>query len=257
MTTIDTAKRAALVTGAAKRIGRALALRLAAEGCDVAIHYNRSAAEAEALAREIEAAGRRAALLSADLSREEETAGLVAAARAKLGTLDLLVNSASTFEADDVETMTRASWDLHVETNLRAPVKLAQDFARQAERARDSLIVNILDQRVLKLTPQFLSYTASKAALAVLTVTLAQALGPKGVRVNAIGPGPTVRNARQSEADFRRQTEATVLGRGASPDDVVDALVYLMRARSVTGQMIAVDGGQHLVWATPDVLVGE
>lgn len=250
-------KKAALVTGAGKRIGRALALRLAAEGCDVAIHFNRSGAEAEALAREIEAKGRRAALVRADLSREDETSLLVETARAALGTLDLLVNSASAFEADDVETMTRASWDLHVETNLRAPLKLAQDFARQADRGRDSLIVNILDQRVLKLTPQFLSYTASKAALAVLTVTLAQALGPRGVRVNAIGPGPTIRNTRQSQADFERQSGATILGRGASPDDIADALAYLTRAASVTGQMIAVDGGQHLVWATPDVLVGE
>lgn len=250
-------KKAALVTGAGKRIGRALALRLAAEGCDIAVHYHRSRAEAEALAREIGAAGRRAVPVRADLACEDETAGLIAQARDAIGPLDLLVNSASAFEADDVLTMTRASWDLHLETNLRAPLKLAQDFARQAESGHDSLIVNILDQRVLKLTPQFLSYTLSKAALGVLTVTLAQALGPKGVRVNAIGPGPTVRNVRQSEADFRRQTEATVLGRGAAPDDIADALAYLSRARSVTGQMIAVDGGQHLVWRTPDVLVGE
>ena len=250
-------KKAALVTGAAKRLGREMALRLAKSGCAVAIHYNRSRAEADALAREIAAAGGRSALVRADLSDEAETSRLIEAATGALGTLDLLVNSASAFETDDIATMTRESWDLHLATNLRAPVKLAQDFAAQADPGRDNLIVNILDQRVLKLTPQFFSYTASKAALGVLTVTLAQALGPKAIRVNAIGPGPTARNVRQSEADFERQCAATVLGHGVNPPEIADALLYLCNARSVTGQHLVVDGGQHLAWKTPDVLVGE
>jgi NAD(P)-dependent dehydrogenase (short-subunit alcohol dehydrogenase family) len=169
----------------------------------------------------------------------------------------LLVNSASVFENDDLADMTRASWDAHIETNLRAPLKLAQDFAAQAPPGVDASIVNITDQRVLKPTPQFLSYTTSKTALQALTTTLAQALAPRGIRVNAIGPGPTLRNARQSEDDWRRQNEATILGHGATPDDIVGALLYLVDARAVTGQLIAVDGGQHLAWRTPDVMVNE
>lgn len=251
----STPSGAALVTGAGKRIGRALALTLADAGYDVAVHYHSSKADADAVVSMIEAKGRRAAAVRADLSKESDAAALTGAAVNSLGTLSLLVNSASSFEFDTVESMTRESWDRHMETNLRAPVKLAQDFAAQA--LPGAQIVNIIDQRVLKLTPQFLSYTVSKAALMTMTVTLAQALGPKGVRVNAIGPGPTLKNPRQSDADWKRQNEATILGYGASPEDISGALLYLLRARSVTGQMIAVDGGQHLGWRTPDVLVQE
>ncbi|MEZ5892161.1 MAG: SDR family oxidoreductase [Parvularculaceae bacterium] len=247
----------ALVTGAGKRLGRAMALALGKAGYDVAVHYNSSSADAEAVAAEIRAMGRKAAAVQADLSSEAETAALTTKSNAALGPLSLLVNSASVFEHDDIATMTRESWDRHIETNLRAPLKLAQDFAAQAENGANNLIVNIIDQRVLKLTPQFLTYTLSKSALATLTVTLAQALGPKGIRVNAIAPGPTLRNARQSEADWARQNAATILGHGADPDDISGALLYLSSARSVTGQMIAVDGGQHLAWRTADVLVQE
>lgn len=246
---------AALVTGAGKRIGRALALTLADAGYDVAVHYNSSAREAEEVASLIEAKDRKAVSLEADLSSEAAVAGLIGKAASALGPLSVLVNSASAFEHDDIATMTRESWDLHMEVNVRAPVKLAQDFAAQAPK--ESLIVNLIDQRVLKLTPQFLSYTASKSALFSLTKTLAQGLGPKGVRVNAIGPGPTLKNPRQSDADWARQNQATILGRGATPDDICGALLYLLSARSVTGQMIAVDGGQHLAWRTDDALVQE
>lgn len=246
---------AALVTGAGKRIGRALALTLADAGYDVAVHYNSSAAEAGEVASLIGAKGRRAAAVGANLSSETQTAELVGKAAQALGPLSVLVNSASVFEHDDISTMTRKSWDLHMEVNVRAPLKLAQDFAAQASEG--ALIVNLIDQRVLKLTPQFLSYTASKSALFTLTKTLAQALGPRGVRVNAIGPGPTLKNPRQSDADWARQNSATVLGHGAAPEDICGALLYLLSARSVTGQMIAVDGGQHLAWRTDDVLVQE
>lgn len=248
---------AALVTGAGKRIGRALALTLADEGYDVGVHYHASQAEADAVVAMIEAKGRKAVALQADLSREAETAALIGRAADALGPLSLLVNSASVFEFDDIDTMTRESWDRHIETNLRAPLKLSQDFAAQAPDGADNLIVNIIDQRVLKLTPQFMSYTVSKAALHTLTMTLAQALGPKGVRVNAIGPGPTIKNPRQSDEDWERQNSATILGRGAAPDDICAAMSYLISAGAVTGQMIAVDGGQHLAWRTPDVLVKE
>lgn len=247
----------ALVTGAGKRIGRTLALTLADAGYDIAVHYNSSKADAEDVAALIEKKGRRAAVIKADLSEESKTEKLIEKATAAIGPLSLLVNSASAFEHDDVETMSRASWDRHMEANLRAPVKLAQDFTEQARQGANNLIVNLIDQRVLKLTPQFLSYTASKAALFSVTKTLAQALGPKGIRVNAIGPGPTLKNPRQSDEDWRRQNEATVLGHGAKPEDISAALIYLTTARAVTGQMIAVDGGQHLAWQTPDVLVRE
>lgn len=251
------AQGVALVTGAGARLGRAMALALGDAGYDVAVHYRASKGEAEEVAAALKAKGRNAAAVRADLARETETAGLVNAARSALGPLNLLVNSASVFENDDINTMTRESWDRHVETNLRAPLKLAQDFAAQAQAGADHLIVNILDQRVLKLTPQFLSYTLSKAALWTLTQTLAQALGPGGIRVNGLAPGPVLKNPRQSDADWKRQNESTVLGRGATPDDVCHALLYLVSARSVTGEMIAVDGGQHLAWRTPDVLVQE
>ena len=247
--------KTALVTGAGKRIGKAVALALADAGYDVALHYRSSSAEAETIAETITRAGAKAACVKADLSREAETAALIGAAADALGPVTLLINSASIFETDDIQSMTRESWDIHIETNLRAPLKLIQDFAAQAPRGASA--INIIDQRVKKLTPQFLSYTTSKAALMTLTVTLAQALGPSGIRVNAIGPGPTLRNPRQSEDDWRRQNEATVLGHGAEPDDICDAVLYLAAAKAVTGQMIAVDGGQHLVWQTPDVMVNE
>ena len=248
---------AALVTGAGKRVGKALALALADAGYDIAAHYRSSRADVEDTLAQVKAKGRNGVALQADLSRETETAALVPAATQALGPLTLLVNSASVFEHDDVASMTRQSWDMHMETNLRAPLKLAQDFAAQAESGPNNLIVNIIDQRVLKLTPQFLSYTLSKAALFTLTKTLAQALGPQGIRVNGVGPGPVLRNPRQSEEDWRRQNEATILRRGATPQDIADALLYLAGAHSVTGQMLAVDGGQHLVWQTPDVMVKE
>ena len=198
----------------------------------------------------------KAVLLAADFAREEATAGLIARAAKELGPLTALINSASLFENDDWKSATRQSWDAHIETNLRAPFLLSQLFAKQLPKGESGSIINIIDQRVLKPTPQFLSYSLSKASLYWLTTTLAQALGPN-IRVNAVGPGPTMRNARQSEADFARQRDATILKHGAEPGDVVAAIRYLLEAPSVTGQMIAVDGGQHLIWQTPDVQVTE
>lgn len=250
------APKTALVTGAAKRLGRAIALDLAHAGWDVAIHYNRSETEARSAAEEIRKSGRRAALLKADLAHEDETAGLVQRAAAELGPVTALINSASLFENDDWKTATRASWDAHMEANLRAPFVLAQSFAGLLPEGMQGAIVNLIDQRVLKPTPQFMSYGVSKAGLRWLTTTLAQGLAPR-IRVNAVAPGPTMRNERQSEADFARQRQATVLGCGAEPEDVCHAVRYLLTAPAVTGQMIAVDGGQHLIWQTPDVNVRE
>ncbi len=248
--------RTVLVTGAAARIGRAIALDLARAGWAVAIHYNSSEAAAQTTAQEAGAAGARVALLKADLATEAETVALVKRAAAELGPLAALVNSASLFEYDDWQSTSRESWAAHLGTNLRAPFVLTQEFARALPDGMTGAVVNLIDQRVLKPTPQFMSYSLSKAGLHWLTMTLAQALAPR-IRVNAVAPGPTLRNARQSEADFARQREATLLGCGAAPEDVCQAVRYLLTAPAVTGQMIAVDGGQHLIWQTPDVMVRE
>ena len=245
-----------LVTGAAKRLGRAIALDLAADGWNVAIHYNSSQADAESAAQAVRALGAEAASLPCDLSRETEVATLVDRAAAAIGPLTALINSASLFENDDWQSATRKTWDDHIETNLRAPMLLSQLFAKQLPANATGNIINIIDQRVLKPTPQFLSYSLSKAGLYWLTTILAQGMGPR-IRVNAVGPGPTLKNPRQSDADFNRQRNATILGHGAEPADISAAVGYLLNAEAVTGQMIAVDGGQHLIWQTPDVQVGE
>ncbi|NNE41393.1 MAG: SDR family oxidoreductase [Marinicaulis sp.] len=247
----------ALVTGAGKRIGRAMALALAANGFNIGIHYRNSAGDASDLKKVIELKGANAEIFRADLSQEYDTQSLIENVNQRLGPVSLLVNSASVFEDDDLFTMTRKSWDLHIETNLRAPLKLSQEFAAQIPAGENNLIVNVTDQRVLKLTPKFLSYSLSKSALHTLTTILAQALGPQGIRVNAIAPGPTIRNERQSEDDWKKQNAATILGAGADPSDICEALLYLAKAKSVTGQTIAVDGGQRLAWRTADALVKE
>ncbi len=252
---------AALVTGGARRLGRAMALALAGRGHDVAIHYDRSAAEAEATAAEAHALGVRAAVFQADLLDEAATAALVPRVTAELGPLGVLVNNASIFEYDTLTSATRESWDRHIGSNLRAPFVLTQAFAAQlperppvtGEPEAHGLVVNMVDQRVLKPTPEFMTYSLAKAGLWALTRTAAQALAPR-IRVNAIGPGPTMQGARQSASHFARQRAATILERGADADDIVAALLYLLDARVVTGQLICVDGGQHLGWQTPDIL---
>lgn len=255
-------KGRALVTGGARRLGRAMALYLAGRGHDVAIHYASSADEAETTAAEARALGVAAVTLRADVLNEAEVRGLVpAAANALGGPLTILVNNASIFEYDNIRSATRDSWDRHIESNLRAPVALTQDFAVQAPKAvvengeakAQALVVNMLDQRVRKLTPEFMSYTIAKMGLWAFTQTAARALGPD-IRVNAIGPGTTLKGARQSDEQFHAQRAASVLGRGANPDDICAALGYLLDAKAVTGQLICVDGGQHLGWKTPDIL---
>ena len=253
----------ALVTGAGKRIGRSLALYLAAHGHDVAVHYATSQTEADETVADIAALGRRAVALQADLLDEAQVQSLVPRADVALGgPLTVLINNASIFEYDNLVTASRTSWDRHFESNLRAPFVLMQAFAAQAPAAltdpnaeprSQALIVNMIDQRVLKLTPEFMTYSLAKQALWALTRTAAQALAPH-IRVNAIGPGPTVQGARQSASHFARQRAATILGRGANPDDITSALGFFLDSPAVTGQIIAVDGGQHLAWATPDVL---
>lgn len=250
--TVGAARPAALVTGAARRIGRAVAERLAREGYAVALHCRRSQGEAEEVRGAIRAAGGVAEIVAAELSDEGETAGLVEAAGAAIGPLTLLVNNASLFEPDAVGDLSPELWQRHHAVNLRAPVFLAQDFARRLPDGAEGSIVNIIDQRVWKPNPLFFSYTLSKSALWTATRTMAQALAPR-IRVNAVGPGPTLMSARQSAEDFARQGAALPLARHPEPGDIAAAVAYLAAARSVTGQMLAVDGGQHLAWATPDL----
>ena len=252
-----------LVTGAGRRLGRAMALYMAGRGYDVAVHFATSKVEAQSVVDEILAMGCKAVAIQADLLDENAVQALLpAVAEALGGPVTCLINNASIFEYDTIETATRASWDRHLESNLRAPFVLTQAMAAQGlaaqvdargEPVAAGLVVNMTDQRVRKLTPEFMTYTLAKMGLWALTRTAAQALAPD-IRVNAIGPGPTLKGARQSEAHFDAQRRATVLNRGADEGDITAALGYLLDARSVTGQLICVDGGQHLGWQTPDVL---
>ena len=228
-------------------------MRAQAAGYDVAVHARHPDAEAQALAASLAAIGGRAGVVTGDLTIDAELETLVARAADAVGPLTLLVNNASLFEDDGILTLTPAGWDAHMGSNLRAPVLLAQAFAAQLPADREGLIVNILDQRVLRPTPQFFSYALSKAALWRATQMLAQALAP-GIRVNGIGPGPTLASVHQSPEDFAAEIAGLPLARGASPEEIADALAYLIDARAVTGQMIAVDGGQHLAWKTPDII---
>jgi NAD(P)-dependent dehydrogenase (short-subunit alcohol dehydrogenase family) len=243
--------RVAVVTGAAQRIGAAIARSLAADGWRVAIHLRSKGAEAAELAAEIAAGGGLAECFVADLSDAEAALSLIPDIAAAMGAPSLLVNNASLFEWDDAASFTPAGWDAHFAVNARAPALLAQAFAQGLGDGSGD-IVNIVDQRVWRLTPQFFTYTLSKAALWTATQTLAQALAPR-IRVNAIGPGPVLASAYQDEASFDRQRAATPLGCGASPDEICAAIRFILATPSMTGQMIALDGGQHLSWRTPDV----
>jgi NAD(P)-dependent dehydrogenase (short-subunit alcohol dehydrogenase family) len=242
----------ALVTGGAKRIGRAIVEDLAAHGFAVAIHANRSVADAEALASRIVADGGRAVAISADLTDMAAAGGLIGLAEEALGPVSLLVNSASTFEDDSVLDFDWETWDRHFAIHLKAPALLSKTFAEALPQDREGLIVNIIDQRVWRPTPRYFSYALSKSTLWAATQTMAQALAPR-IRVNAIGPGPTLKNVRQDDADFAAQVRGLMLKRGPELAEFGATIRYLWQARSVTGQMIALDGGQHLAWQTPDV----
>lgn len=237
-----------LITGAAQRIGRTLALDFARKGFDVCVHYHHSKAASETLAEEIDRVGQKAYLIRADLSQEEEVQQLFPTLLKQVKTVSVLINNASTFQYDKISSATRESWDYHLEPNLRAPFVLSQAFAKQAEPG--GLIVNIIDQRVWNLTPHYTTYTLSKFGLWGLTQSMALALAPH-IRVNAIGPGPTLRNVHQSKEQFDQQCHNTPLQRGGSLEEICAAAQFFVNAPSVTGQMIAIDGGQHLGWAMP------
>ncbi len=237
----------ALVTGAALRLGRAIALDLAKHGWHIGVHHHASATEAKELVAEIELVGSKAVALRADLTREDQLRGLVQSCDEALGRPTCLINNAARFETDSVETLDWAGWQAELDVNLRAPIFLTQEFARALPKDASGCVINMIDQRVWRLTPDFFSYTIAKSALWTATRTLAQALAPR-IRVNAIGPGPVLPNQRQSQADFERECGATPLGRGATMEEVCRAVRFLLDSPSVTGQMIALDGGQHLAW---------
>lgn len=240
--------RAALVTGGARRVGAAIALALAEAGFDIALHHRASQADAEAVAGRIRDLGRRVVVIAADFSREAETETVLPAAIAAVGPIGVLVNNASVFERDEWTDATRASWDAHLEPNLRAPFVLTQAFAARLPDTAEGAVINLLDQRVWSLTPHFVSYSVSKAGLWALTQSLALALAPR-IRVNGIGPGPTLPSARQSAEQFARQCASTPLGRGTSPEEIARATLAILALPAMTGQMIALDGGQHLQWS--------
>ena len=243
--------KTALVTGAAKRIGRAIATTLAQAGYDIAVHYGTSRDDAQAVAVELQAFGVRAAPVQADLGDMAQAARLMDDARAALGPIGVLVNNASVFADDRLATVTPDSWHTHIDTNLLAPILLAQAFAAQPDLPAASSIINLIDQRVLKPSPVFFSYGLSKAGLWHATRILAQDLAPR-IRVNAIGPGPTLKSIHQTQADFDREARATLLQKPTSPEEVAATVLYLLNAPSVTGQMICVDSGQHLEWRNAD-----
>ncbi len=246
-------QKCALVTGGSKRIGRAIVEYLAHHGYAVAIHCNSSQGEAEALATTINTGGGRAAVVYADLTDRDAVAGLIPEAVAALGPLSLLVNNASVFANDEISTLEHENFDVHFDVHVRAPVFLSQAFAAQRDGRQQGLIVNIIDQRVLRLNPLFFSYTLSKSTLWTATRTMAQALAPR-IRVNAIGPGPAFKNDRQSEANFAQQVDYLPLKHGPTLEEFGKTICYFDETPSVTGQMIAIDGGQHLFWEASDVV---
>ncbi|MCU9838719.1 SDR family oxidoreductase [Ruegeria sp. WL0004] len=253
----------ALVTGAGQRLGKAMALYLAQRGFDIGVHYASSERDAEAVAAQIRSMGRAAVAMPANLLDEAQTQALLPEAAERLGgPITCLVNNASIFEYDSLTSASRTSWDRHMESNLRAPFVLTQSMAAQGlqpiaddagEPMATGLIVNMIDMRVRKLTPEFMTYTLAKAALWTLTQTSAQALTP-AIRVNAIGPGPTLKGHRQSPEHFAAQRANTISGRGSNPQDITAALGFFLDAPAVTGQLLCIDGGQHLGWRTPDVI---
>lgn len=243
----------ALVTGGARRIGRAIVERLAGAGYAVAIHCGKSRTEAEALAAGLRERGGKASVIAADLADPAAVDGILPAAEAALGPVTLLVNSASSFLVDDVRAIDVATWNRQFSINLRAPSVLAGAMANRLPDDREGCIVNIIDQRVWKPTPEYYSYTLSKSALLTATKTMAQALAPR-IRVNAVGPGPTFANPLDGEALLAREAAGSLLQRKVEATEIADAVLYLAGARSVTGQMIAIDSGQHLAWRTPDIV---
>lgn len=246
-------QKVALITGGARRIGAAIVEALAEEGYAVVVHCNSSRAEADALVISLRKKGKRAAVITADLANPDAVAGMMAQAVKPFGPVTALINNASSFIADTLQTIDVLTWNRQFSVNIRAPSVLAKDFASQLPDGASGTIINIIDQRVWKLTPEFYSYTLSKAALWAATRTMAQTLAPR-IRVNAVGPGPTLGNLHDGDTGVQHEAAGIPLQRQVEPREIADAVVFLAKASSVTGQMIAVDGGQHIGWKTPDIL---
>ena len=242
--------RRALVTGGGARLGRALVLMLAEAGFDVAIHYKESVDAATQTLESVKSRGRHGCIIRADLGNEKETQALIVEAQRLLGgPLGVLVNNASVFERDEWNDVSYETWAKHMSPNVRAPFILMQAFAKAMPAEGRGMVLNMLDERVWSLTPHFVSYTVSKSALWTLTQTMALALAPHGIRVNAIGPGPALPSVRQTAEQFAQQCASVPLGYGTSPEEVARAALFLLALPAVTGQMIALDGGQHLQWS--------
>ena len=244
-----------IITGGATRIGAAIAKKLSGPGVEIVVHYNKSKSNAEKLKNELLTYNTKIYLVKGDLSKEQDIKKIIKFAKSKLKYFDCLINNASLFENDKIENFTSDSWGKHLRTNLRAPALLSKEFAKNI-RGKNNNIINIIDQRVFKLTPYFFSYTISKTGLYTLTKTSAMSLAPN-IRVNGIAPGPTIKNKRQSEKHFKKQYMATPLRRQVDVDQICNAVDFFIKNRSITGQVISVDSGQSLNWQTPDIMRGK
>jgi len=240
-----------LITGAATRVGKAIALHFAKKGWNIALHYFKSSSKAKNLKKIIEQNSVKVILIKADLKNANQVKKIIPTAQKKLGTIDCLINNAALFEKDDIYNFTKKSWFDHLNINLLSPAILTQQFAKQVSKKKISNIINIIDQRVFKLTPIFMSYTISKSALYTLTKTMAMRLGPN-IKVNGIAPGPTLKSKRQSIKHFNKQAKSTLLQKSVSPEDICDTVDFLINNNSISGQVIAVDSGQNLMWDTSD-----
>jgi len=236
-----------LITGGATRIGKAIALHFSKKGWNIAIHYFKSSAEAKILKKIIDRKDVKVILIKADLKKKKQVEKIISIAKKKLGTIDCLINNAALFEMDDILDFTTKSWNDHLNTNLLAPAILTKKFVQQASNKNISNIINIIDQRVFKLTPIFMSYTLSKSALYTFTKTMAMRLGPN-IKVNGIAPGPTIKSKRQSTKHFNNQTKSTLLKKPVGLEDICDTVEFLINNNSITGQIVAVDSGQNLNW---------
>ena len=247
--------RKIIITGGATRIGAAIAKRLSGKEIEILIHYNKSKSKAENLKKELQKKGSKVFLVRGDLSKEKDVNKIITFAKSKLKFFDCLINNASLFENDKIENFTTDSWGKHLRTNLRTPALLSKMFARNI-KGKNNNIINIIDQRVFKLTPYFFSYTISKTGLYTLTKTSAMSLAPN-IRVNGIAPGPTLKNKRQSEKHFKKQYMATPLKRKVDVEQICSAVDFFIKNRSITGQVISIDSGQSLNWQTPDIMGGK
>ena len=247
--------RKIIITGGATRMGAAIARKLSGPNIEILIHYNKSKLKAEKLKKELSTKGTKVYLVKGDLSKETDIKKIIKFAKSKLKFFDCLVNNASLFENDKLENFSLDSWSKHLRTNLRAPALLTKEFAKNV-KGKNNNIINIIDQRVFKLTPYFFSYTLSKTGLYTLTKTSAMSLAPN-IRVNAIAPGPTIKNQRQSEKHFKKQYLATPLKRQVDVEQICNAVDFFIKNISITGQVLAIDSGQNLNWQTPDVMSKE